>query len=305
VNKDIDRQLFRFIFAVNKDIDRQLVSVVFGFVRAFRWDSKVLALIAREFGEHGGDTSQVSVSNLLVKLLGHNVNFSSLVLSRFSFLPEFKLGEGLVGKRGGHDERRMSSSASEVDESARSEQDDVTAIGKSVSVDLWLDGVLFGAVSFEPGGVDFTVKVADVANNRVFFELEEMLASDDVFAAGRGHDQVGEMCAVVHSVDLEAFHSGLKRVDRIDFCHDNSAAKGLQGESRTFANITVASDDGAFTSQHNVGSSFDTVDEGLSATVEVVEFALCHGVVDVDRSEAEFGVLDAFVKVVHTSGGLF
>ena len=69
---------------MNKDIDRQLVSVVFGFVRAFRWDSKVLALIAREFGEHGGDTSQVSVSNLLVKLLGHNVNFSSLVLSRFS-----------------------------------------------------------------------------------------------------------------------------------------------------------------------------------------------------------------------------
>ena len=137
-------------------------------------------------------------------------------------MPEFKLGEGLVGKRGGHDERRMSSSASEVDESARSEQDDVTAIGKSVSVDLgkieineesliylWLDGVLFGAVSFEPGGVDFTVKVADVANNRVFFELEEMLASDDVFAAGRGHDQVGEMCAVVHSVDLKGFSSAL------------------------------------------------------------------------------------------------
>jgi len=44
--------------------------------------------------------------------------------------------------------------------------------------------------------------MTNVANNRVFFELEEVIASDDVFAAGSGYDQVSEMCAVVHCIDL-------------------------------------------------------------------------------------------------------
>ena len=94
---------------------------------------------------------------------------------------------------------------------------------------LWLDGVLFSTVSFEPGGIDLTVEMTNVANDCVFFELEEVLSCDDVFAASSGHDQVGKMCTVVHSIYLEALHSGLKRVDRIDFCDDDSAAKGLQG----------------------------------------------------------------------------
>jgi len=75
-------QLFKLIFAVNKNI--KLVSVVFWFVRAFGWNSKVLALVGRQLGKHGRDTTQVSMSNLLVKFLWHNVNFSSFVLSRFS-----------------------------------------------------------------------------------------------------------------------------------------------------------------------------------------------------------------------------
>ena len=67
---------------------------------------------------------------------------------------------------------------------------------------LWLHCVLFGAVSFEPCSVDLTVKVANVANDGIFFECKEMLSSDDIFATSRGDYQVSEVSAIVHSIDL-------------------------------------------------------------------------------------------------------
>ena len=54
-------------------------------------------------------------SDLLIKDLGKFVDTSSIgVLS--PVLPELQLGEGLVAEGGGHDERGVSSGASEVEE---------------------------------------------------------------------------------------------------------------------------------------------------------------------------------------------
>ena len=57
--------------------------------------------------------------------------------------------------------------------------------------------------------------------------------------------------------------------------------------------------------KNGISSFFDFEKNYLSAAVEVVEFALRYSVVDVDRSKSELVVLDAFVKVVHSSGCLF
>ena len=75
-------QLFRLIFAGNKN--SELISVVFWFVRAFRWNAKVLALIARQFRKHGRDTAQVSSSNLLVQFLRQDVDLSTAVFIVFT-----------------------------------------------------------------------------------------------------------------------------------------------------------------------------------------------------------------------------
>ena len=72
----------------------------------------------------------------------------------------------------------------------------------------------------------------------------------------------------------------------------------------SLSDITVTSDNSDFTSEHDIGSTLDTVDEGLSASVKVVEFGLGNGVVDVDGRNAEFALLVKLVKVVNTGGGL-
>lgn len=52
---------------------------------------------------------------------------------------------------------------------------------------LWLDDLLFGAVSIEPGDVDFTVEVANVANNGVLQHLLEVMRSQNSFATRCRH----------------------------------------------------------------------------------------------------------------------
>ena len=52
------------------------------------------------------------------------------------FLPEFDLGEYLVGERVAHNEWWMTMRTPEVNKTAFSQQNDVFAVGECVSVDL-------------------------------------------------------------------------------------------------------------------------------------------------------------------------
>ena len=73
----------------------------------------------------------------------------------------------------------------------------------------------------------------------------------------------------------------------------------------TLANITVSSDNGDLASKHDIGSTLDTIDEGLAAAVVVVKLGLRDGVVDVDGGNLELSIAEHFVKVVDTGGSLF
>lgn len=55
---------------------------------------------------------------------------------------------------------------------------------------------------------------------------------------------------------------------------------------------------------HNISGSLDSIDERLSASIQVVELALGDRVVDVDCGELEFSLLQHLVQVVDSSGGL-
>jgi len=80
----------------------------------------------------------VESSDLLIELLGEDVNFI-LVLVGVLVLEELDLGEDLVGERGRHNERRMSSGATKVQESSFSEDEDSVAIREDKLIKLWLD----------------------------------------------------------------------------------------------------------------------------------------------------------------------
>ena len=96
----------------------------------------------------------------------------------------------------------------------------------------------------------------------------------------------------------------MEGVDGVDLGNDNTSTHSLQSGSATLSDITVTRDDTDLAGNHDVGGTLDTVDEGLTATVQVVEFGLCDGVVDVDGGDLQLAVLQHLVQVVNTGGGL-
>lgn len=73
----------------------------------------------------------------------------------------------------------------------------------------------------------------------------------------------------------------------------------------TFADVTITGDYGDFSSEHDVGGTLDTVDEGFTTAVVVVEFGLGDGIVDVDGRDFEPTLTDGFAKCVHACRGFF
>lgn len=116
---------------------------------------------------------KVEVSDLLIENLGQNVDANILLASGTELrvllaeslvfsLEQGNLGKDLVGERAGHDEGRVASSTAKVDETALSKEDDVTAVGHQVAVNLGLDALDGLGVGLEPGNVDFNVEVTNV-----------------------------------------------------------------------------------------------------------------------------------------------
>lgn len=131
-----------------------------------------------------------------------------------------------------------------------------------------------------------------------------MLANKDVTAASGGDEDLTNTGSLLHGGDLVAGNSGLESVDWVDFGNENSGTHAVQSRGATLSDITETSDDTDLTSDHDVGSTLDTVDKGLSASVQVVELGLGDSVVDVDSRNKELVLLHHAVEMVDTGGGL-
>ena len=279
----------------------------------------VVGLRVAEDGQLDVELLKVSASDLLIQFLGQDVDTKGELLRG---RPEGDLSENLVGEGARHDEGRVPSSASEVDETTFSEEDDVPAGWHSEPVDLRLDVHDGRGVLLQPRDVDFNVEMTDVADDGVFEHDREVLAGDNVPSAGSGDEDVAAGSGVFHGRNLETSHGSLESVDWVDLGDKNTSAvrpqrlgalKGVyknklsyQKRSATYAfpDITVASNDGNLSGKHDVGSTLNTIDKGLAASVVVVKLALGNGVVDVDRGDLELAIPEHTVEVMNTSGCL-
>jgi hypothetical protein len=68
----------------------------------------------------------------------------------------------LVGERAGHDERRVTSGTSQVDESALSEKNNVTSVVHEEAVNLGLDVLNALGVLLQPGDVNLNIEMTNV-----------------------------------------------------------------------------------------------------------------------------------------------
>lgn len=296
-------------------VKRNLVTVDVALEGTLDREAEVLSLDLGELGELNVDVGQVKKSDLLVEDLGEDVDtdvelaglaeLDVLVAELLiSSLVQHDLGKDLVGERAGHDEGRVASGASQVDETALSEEDDVAAVLHEVAVDLGLDAGDRLGVLLEPRNVDFDIEVTDVADNGVVGHRLEVLASQDVTATGGGDEDLTLGSSLLHGGDLEAGDGSLEGVDGIDLSNDDAGTHGVESLGATLTDVTETGDNGDLASNHDIGGTLDTIDKGLTAAVKVVELGLGDGVVDVDGGDEETLALEHTVEVVNTGGGL-
>jgi len=307
-----------------------LVAVHVALVWTLDWETHVLSLGVSEGGQLGVDVRQVKTGDLLVEDLWENVDtdihlaaldvtdtlalacageLDVLLAERLvTGLEQHDLSKDLVGEGAGHDEGRVTSGTTKVDETTLGEEDDVAAVWHEEAVDLWLDVLAGLGVLLQPGNVNLNVKVTNVADNSVLWHNLEVLANKNVTATGGGDKDLTLWSGLLHGGDLVAGDGGLEGVDWVDLSDDDAGTHGVKGLSTTLTDITKTSNNGDLSGDHDIGGTLDTIDEGLAASVKVVEFALGDGVVDVDGWDKETVllalVLEHAVKVVDTSGGL-
>jgi hypothetical protein len=267
-------------------------------------DINIVSLFLGELGELGVESGQVKSSDLLVELLGQDVDGSVLVLVVILVFPKLELGQHLVGEGAGHHERWVTSSATQVQETALSQKDDTVAIREDVSIDLLLDvGALDTGVALETLKIDLVIEVTNVTDDSVVLHLSHMLGHDDVLVTGGGDKDISGVDDRLNALDFVAFHAGLKGADGVDLSHDDTGALGLHGGGAALADITESTDDDLLTSKHDIGSAHKTIGKRVLATIDVVELLLGDRVVDVDGLEEELALLGHLLETVNTGGG--
>ena len=148
-----------------------------------------------------------------------------------------------------------------------------------------------------------------------------MSTSDDVPVTSGGNEDVGAVSSIFHGRDLVTGHGSLESVDGVDFGDEDAGTIRLQGlsaleifiskEARkivssftySFANISIASNDGNLASKHDVSGTLNTINQRFAAAVVVVKLGLGDGVVDVNGGNLELAITESLVEVVNTSGG--
>jgi hypothetical protein len=116
---------------------------------------------------------------------------------------------------------------------------------------------------------------------------------------------VGRAHHVLHRLHLVTLHRRLQRADRVDFRHDHAAALAAQRFGAPLAHPTESEHDGNYAAEHDVGRTVQAVDDRVTAAVDVVELALGHRVVDVDRREHQRAFLLHLIPTMHAGGRLF
>jgi hypothetical protein len=260
-------------------------------------------LFLGEKGELGSEGRKVELGDLLIKVLGKDIDLSAGVLARVLLGVKFELGQDLVGEGARHDERRVTSGTSQVKKTSFGQDNDTVVVLKDELVDLGLDVDTLGGLH-ESVHVNFIIEVTDVSNNSVVLHLGHVILHEDSLVTGGGNEDISGGENIFKGGDGVTFHAGLEGTDRVNFSDVNDTSVGSHGVGATLTDISVTANDGLLSGKHDISGTHDTVGKRVLASVQVVEFRLGDGVVDVDGREKKGSVLFHGVQSVDTSGGL-
>ena len=237
-----------------------LITVSEGLVRTIHWDTNIFRLLSRQSSELGTQRLKVKTCDLLVQLLGKNVNLSGLVLSSFLLGPELDLGKGLVGERARHDERRVAGGTSQVKKTSLSKNDNTASVLEDETINLGLDVDTLGDLH-QTSHINFVIEVTNVSNNGVVLHLAHVVSHEDSLVTSGGDENISSLNNILKSADGESLHTGLKSTDGVNLSDVNDTSIGTHGGGTSLTNISVSADNGLLSSHHNIGGTHDTIGE--------------------------------------------
>merc|ERR1712004_127837 len=161
------------------------VGVALEWAVAFHAD--VVGLLPRELCELGAQCRQVQARNLLVKLLGQQVDFILVRLRLLPILQKVELRKHLVREGTRHHKGRVAGGTTEVQQATRCKHDHSMPIWEDKTIYLRLDVLHLNArETLEASHINLIVEVPDVTYDGVVLHLLHVLQCDDVEVAGGG-----------------------------------------------------------------------------------------------------------------------
>src|SRR5207248_4888847 len=130
--------------------------------------------------------------------------------------------------------------------------------------------LLDAADLLEPGHVDLVVEMSDVADDGVVLHARHVRGGDDAEIAGCGNEDVGLVNDTLQCPHFVAFHGRLQRADGIDFGDEYARALTAQSLRASFSDFTKSADHCQFAGEHHIGGAIETVDHGVTATIDIV-----------------------------------
>ena len=138
-------------------------------------------------------------------------------------------------------------------------------------------------------------ETAHTANNGIVFHDLKVVGGQDVCAASAGNKYLALGSGLLHGGDLESGNSSLEGVNWVDLGDNDTGTERTKGVSTTLPDVAVTSNNSSLSSNHDISSTFDTVKERFTASVEVIELRLGDGVIDVNCGDFQGSIFEHLV----------
>ncbi len=116
------------------------------------------------------------------------------------------------------------------------------------------------------------VKMTYVAHDRSITHRMQMLRGDHMQISSCCDENIADPYDIFYRDNAVTLHRSLQGTDRVNFRNKNIGSKRAHRLCASLTNIAVPQDQDVFSSNHDIGRTFDAIDQRLSASVKIVEF---------------------------------
>jgi len=119
---------------------------------------------------------------------------------------------------------------------------------------------------------NLVIEMTNVTNDSIVLHLFHVLESNNTNVSSSSNVDIDLMKNIFDSYNFITLHTGLKGTNGVNFSDIDSSPTSSHGLSTSFSNISETTNENLLSADHNISSSVDTVNKGVLAAINVIEF---------------------------------